>query len=111
MGKVKTKKVDHIDLKNSQGETVLLWKVTSPLSELEYEMLSERVRSEEERAGIRIVLVPYSVDPSTMQLTSDISDDDNDSNKQPDDDGKADKPANNDPSPDGSGKQDEKGDE
>lgn len=44
------------DVKN-----VLIWKVSCPLTEVEHEQLSSKLRYEQEQSGVTIVLVPYSV--------------------------------------------------
>lgn len=40
---------------------VLIWKANCPLSEVEHEQLSAKLRFEHEQSGVKIVLVPYSV--------------------------------------------------
>jgi len=44
------------------GETILLWKANRPLSQAEHEQLSEKLRFEQAKSGVKIVLVPFSVD-------------------------------------------------
>lgn len=43
-------------------ETVIVFKVNRPLMDHEYEELEKRVRQENEKSGLKIVLAPYSVD-------------------------------------------------
>jgi len=59
----RAKQLEDVSLQNKQGEQVLVWKAKIPLSEEEHRMLSERLRYEQEKSGVRIVLVPYLVDP------------------------------------------------
>ncbi|NTZ20929.1 hypothetical protein EXW96_26440 [Paenibacillus sp. JMULE4] len=42
-------------------ETVLIWQAKQPLSETEHEQLSNKLRFEQEKSGIKIVLVPFAV--------------------------------------------------
>lgn len=67
MGKrVHAKPVGDVSLKNDKGETVLLWKATIPLSDAEHEQISNRLQFEQERSGVKIILVPYSVQPEVL---------------------------------------------
>lgn len=54
-------KIDGVEAIALNGETVLLWKATRELSEVEHEQLSIKLKMEQEHAGIKIVLVPLSV--------------------------------------------------
>lgn len=45
-----------------ETEQVLVFKAKRPMRETEFKLLSELVRHEEEKAGVKIVLVPYSAD-------------------------------------------------
>ncbi len=45
-----------------QTETIVIFKVKRPLMPHEYEELQKRVRLENEKSGLKIVLSPYSVD-------------------------------------------------
>jgi len=45
-----------------QTETVVIFRVNRPLMSHEYEELEIRVRQENEKSGLKIVLAPYSVD-------------------------------------------------
>jgi hypothetical protein len=45
-----------------QTETVVIFRVNRPLMPHEYEELEKRVRLENEKSGLKIVLAPYSVD-------------------------------------------------
>lgn len=90
MARTKAKPVADKTLKNEQGETVLIWKATMPLSENEHEQLSAKLRYEQEKSGVKIILVPYSVevepasavdsaagtDPSTSNNTDPVADPD-----------------------------------
>ncbi|MFB9326992.1 hypothetical protein ACFFSY_13775 [Paenibacillus aurantiacus] len=53
---------------NAAGETVLLFKVNQALSEDEHAILAERVRDEQERSGVKIVLVPQVVTAEVVTL-------------------------------------------
>ncbi|MEK3987452.1 hypothetical protein MHB77_29405 [Paenibacillus sp. FSL K6-3166] len=55
-------KIDGVEVSTLTGETVLLWKATRELSEVEHEQLSIKLKQEQEHAGIKIILVPLSVD-------------------------------------------------
>ncbi|CQR73308.1 hypothetical protein SOV_50910 [Sporomusa ovata DSM 2662] len=48
-------------------ETVVVFKVNRPLMDYEYDELEKRVRLENEKSGVKIVLVPYSVDASISE--------------------------------------------
>lgn len=54
-------------VKTETGETLMVWRAAMPLSESEHEQLSNKLRFEEERSGIRIMLVPYSVEPEVVK--------------------------------------------
>jgi len=58
-------------LMNDQGETVVLWKATKPLSAEEHAIVASMVRSEQEHSGVKIILVPYSVDAEAVQHEGD----------------------------------------
>ena len=45
-----------------QTETIVVFKVNRPLMDHEYEELEKRIRQENEKSGLKIVLAPYSVD-------------------------------------------------
>lgn len=65
-------KIEGIEASALTGETVLLWKATRELSAEEHEQLSNKLRLEQEHAGIKIVLVPLSVNIEvTVQTVSD----------------------------------------
>lgn len=67
-------KIDGIEVAAITGETVLLWKATRELSAEEHEQLASKVRFEQEHAGIKIVLVPLSVDVElTIQTPADTA--------------------------------------
>ncbi|AIQ17065.1 hypothetical protein H70357_10635 [Paenibacillus sp. FSL H7-0357] len=68
-------KIEGVDLSNQASETVLLWKATRELSAEEHEQLASKLRLEQEHAGIKIVLVPLSVDVELSTIpTSDPAD-------------------------------------
>ena len=69
--KPKVDKIDGHDLSTDNGKTVLLWKVNTPLSQSEHEQLSDRARFEEEKSGVRIILVPYSVEVEVVNQVPD----------------------------------------
>lgn len=45
-----------------ETETIIIFKVNRPLMPHEYEELEKRVRKENEKSGLKIVIAPYSVD-------------------------------------------------
>ncbi|AIQ26956.1 hypothetical protein P40081_01080 [Paenibacillus sp. FSL P4-0081] len=69
--KTQAAKIEGVDLSNQASETVLLWKATRELSAEEHEQLSIKLRQEQEHAGIKIVLVPLSVDAEVTEQTAD----------------------------------------
>lgn len=44
------------------GETVLVFRANKPLDKKQFELLSDLVQQEEEKAGVKIIVVPHSVD-------------------------------------------------
>ena len=50
-----------------QTETIVVFKVNRPLMDHEYDELEKRVRLENEKSGLKIVLAPYSVDVSLSE--------------------------------------------
>lgn len=68
--KTQAAKIEGVDLSNQASETVLLWKATRELSAEEHEQLSIKLRKEQEHSGIKIVLVPLSVDVEATELTA-----------------------------------------
>lgn len=48
----------------ASAEGIVVFKINRNLTADEYEELQKRVRLENERSGVRIVLAPYSVDAS-----------------------------------------------
>lgn len=52
-------KVKEIEVEESK-ETILVFKATRPLDKGEFELLSNMVKHEEEKTGVKIVLMPYS---------------------------------------------------
>ncbi len=51
----------------ASNETIVLWKAKTPLTDTEHEQLSQKLRSEQEQSGVKIVLVPYSVDTELVE--------------------------------------------
>lgn len=45
-----------------QTGTIVIFKVNRPLMDFEYDELEKRVRQENEKSGLKIVLAPFSVD-------------------------------------------------
>lgn len=53
---------------SNDGQTVVLWKAKMPLSDEEFEMLAARARAQQETTGVRVMLVPYSVEAEVQTL-------------------------------------------
>lgn len=51
-----------VDLANGKDETVVIWKVNRPLTETQHEQLRAKLEREQAATGVRIMLVPYSVE-------------------------------------------------
>ncbi|MFT9496613.1 hypothetical protein [Anaerosolibacter sp.] len=51
-----------VDLGSKESEQVVIWKATRPLTVKEHEEISQKLRYEAEQTGLKIVLVPFSVD-------------------------------------------------
>lgn len=51
-----------MDISSSPDQSVLLFKANRPLTVQEHEELSQKLRHEEENTGLKIVLVPFSLD-------------------------------------------------
>lgn len=89
------------------GETVVLWKATRPMNSAEHEQLSQKLRFESEQCGVKVVLVPFSVDVSTVFQTMQKDDPEGaekvteDIQPPQDNDPPADVTASPDPSPNG----------
>jgi hypothetical protein len=47
---------------DKKQETILVFKVTRPVTDREFEIIETRLRNQEEKSGVKIVLMPYSVD-------------------------------------------------
>jgi len=62
MARKNAKLVEGIQLENGQGQQVMVWKATIPLSVEEHEQLAAKLQMEQERSGVKIIFVPYSVD-------------------------------------------------
>jgi hypothetical protein len=43
-------------------QIILVFKVTRPVTDREFEIIETRLRNQEEKSGVKIVLMPYSVD-------------------------------------------------
>lgn len=52
--------IESVDLSSSPDETVIIFKATRPLTEAEHEQLSQKVRYENEKSGVKVVLMPYA---------------------------------------------------
>lgn len=65
--KPEAQKLVAIDMADTKAEsvTVMVWKALRKLSETEHKNISEKIRFEEARAGIRIVLIPYACELET----------------------------------------------
>lgn len=50
------------DLSSGPEQSVLIFKANRPLTVQEHEELSQKLRYEEENTGLKIVLVPFSLD-------------------------------------------------
>ncbi|WP_308637714.1 hypothetical protein [Paenibacillus silvisoli] len=68
------KKVTEIGEGVRPSEQVLLFKVNAPLNEAEHAILAAKVREEQERSGVKIVLVPYSVTAEVVTISGDDED-------------------------------------
>lgn len=60
-------KVENTDIV-AQTETVIVFRATRPLIDCEYEELEKRVRLENQKSGLKIVLAPFSVDVEIKQV-------------------------------------------
>ena len=54
--------IEGFDLSSGPDQTVLLLKATRPLTVQEHQELSQKLRYEEEQTGLKIVLVPFTLD-------------------------------------------------
>ncbi len=59
--KKKTQKIKDV-VEVAKTETVVVFKATKPLTQSQHEALSERVRIENEKSGVKVVLAPNIVD-------------------------------------------------
>ena len=66
MARKKANPVEGLELQNGQGEQVMVWKATIPLSVEEHAQLAAKLQMEHERSGVKILLVPYSVDAEVV---------------------------------------------
>ena len=56
--------------KEVKKDTVIVFKASRPLSKKEHDQLSEKVRSESEKSGVKAILMPYS-----CEISADVIDD------------------------------------
>lgn len=62
MAKSKKEKASNLEaLPVLERENVLVFKVTRPVTDTEFVRLEQRLREQEEKAGVKIVLIPHSV--------------------------------------------------
>ena len=54
----------------AQTDTVILFKVNKALTDCEYEALEARVRAEQAKSGLKIVLAPFVVDATISTATT-----------------------------------------
>lgn len=59
--KKEVEKVKEVKVKEKE-EKILVFKATRPLDEGEFELLSDMIKHEEKKTGVKIVLMPYSCD-------------------------------------------------
>ncbi|MDP4158388.1 MAG: hypothetical protein Q8911_01310 [Bacillota bacterium] len=52
--------IEGVDLSSKPDETIIVFKATRPLTESEHEQLSQKVRYENEKSGVKVVLMPYT---------------------------------------------------
>jgi hypothetical protein len=58
-----TTQITSVDTGNAGGDqTVLVFRATRPLMDAEHASVLKRLRAEEERTGVKVILVPYSVE-------------------------------------------------
>jgi hypothetical protein len=65
MAAKKTKAIDEVEKVKEieEGkETILVFKANKPLDKGEFKLLSEMIKHEEKKTGVKIVLMPYSCD-------------------------------------------------
>ena len=58
----KKKEVEKVKEVKEDKETILVFKATRPLDKGEFELLSDMIKHEEKKTGVKIVLMPYSCD-------------------------------------------------
>jgi len=68
---------------SSNGNTVVFWRATRPLTVEEHEALSEKLRREEEQTGLTITLVPFSVEVIVAATANPDADPDPDPDPDP----------------------------
>lgn len=59
--------VSGVDHGTKDEQTIILWKVTRPITTKEHMYLSNKLRHEAEKSGQNIILVPYSVEAEVQQ--------------------------------------------
>jgi hypothetical protein len=62
-----------IKVQETTTDKVLVVKATKPLSKSEFELLSNLVKAEEAKTGIKVVLLPYSADLKEVKGDADSS--------------------------------------
>ena len=62
MGKKEDKKIAEVTKVAETKDTTIIFKINRPVSGLEHESISKKIRAEEERSGVKIVLIPYTCD-------------------------------------------------
>jgi hypothetical protein len=50
------------DLANGNDETVVVWRAVRPLTNIQHEQLRAKLEREQTATGIKIMLVPFSVE-------------------------------------------------
>jgi hypothetical protein len=66
----KKKSQDKVELVK-ETDFLLVFKANKPLRESEFKLLSDLVRHEEEKAGVKVVLLPHSADLVNIKFTAD----------------------------------------
>lgn len=56
----KLEKTITVDTENNHGEMILVFKALRPMDEGEHIQLSDKVRYENEKSGVKAVLMPFS---------------------------------------------------
>lgn len=61
------KKQDAVKIEATGTDSIVLWKATRPLTQDEHEQLSQKLRHEQEQSGVKVILVPFSVEVEIKQ--------------------------------------------